>query len=187
MTTMQSSADLRWYIVHTYTGQEDMVKRNLDLRRVSLGMDDRITRVEVPAEDEIIRNKGERTAQRRKLFPGYILVQMVMDDEAWFLVRNTTGVTGFISAEEEGGDRPRPVPLDDREVDDILDRVASGEPRAIIGMNRGDTVRISEGPFADMLGRVDEVDEHRGQVTVLISVFGRETPVELDFMQVEKI
>ena len=89
MTTMQPYADLRWYIVHTYTGQEDMVKRNLDLRRHSFGMIDRITRVEVPSEDEIIRNKGERTAQRRKLFPGYILVQMVMDDEAWFLVRNS--------------------------------------------------------------------------------------------------
>ena len=89
MTTTHPD-DLRWYIVHTYTGQEDMVKRNLDLRRQSLGMDDRITRVEVPAEDEITRNKGERTKQRRKLFPGYILVQMVMDDEAWFLVRNTT-------------------------------------------------------------------------------------------------
>ena len=187
MTTTHPSADLRWYIVHTYTGQEDMVKRNLDLRRHSFGMLDRIARVEVPSEDEIIRNKGERTSQRRKLFPGYILVQMVMDDEAWFLVRNTTGVTGFISAEEEGGDRPRPVPLDDREVDEILERVASGEPRAVIGMNQGDTVRISEGPFADMLGKVEEVDEHRGQVKVLISVFGRETPVELDFMQVEKV
>lgn len=187
MTTIQIPADLRWYIVHTYTGQEDMVKRNLDLRRVSLGMDDRITRVEVPAEDEIIRNKGERTAQRRKLFPGYILVQMVMDDDAWLLVRNTTGVTGFISAEAEGGDRPRPVPLDDREVRDILERAASGEPRAVIGMNRGDMVRISEGPFADMLGRVADVDENRGQVKVLISVFGRETPVELDFTQVDKV
>lgn len=186
MTTFDYLADLRWYIVHTYTGQEDMVKRNLDLRRSSLGMEDRILRVEVPAEEEIIRNKGERSAQRRKLFPGYILVQMIMDDEAWFLVRNTTGVTGFISAEEEGGDRPRPVPLDDREVDDILDRIAEGEPRAIIGLATGDIVRISAGPFADMEGRVEAVDEHRGQVTVLISVFGRETPVELDFMQVEK-
>ena len=130
---MQPVADLRWYIVHTYTGQEDTVKKNLDLRRHSLGMDDRIIRVEVPEEEEIIRNKGERTFKQRKLFPGYILVQMVMDDEAWFLVRNTTGVTGFISAEEEEGDRPRPVPLDDREVTEILGsrrfRAAAGGDR----------------------------------------------------------
>ncbi len=184
---MQPVADLRWYIVHTYTGQEDTVKKNLDLRRHSLGMDDRIIRVEVPEEEEIIRNKGERTFKQRKLFPGYILVQMVMDDEAWFLVRNTTGVTGFISAEEEEGDRPRPVPLDDREVTEILDRAASGQPRAVIGMLPGDMVRISNGPFADMLGRIEEVDENRGQVTVMISVFGRETPVELDFTQVDKV
>lgn len=189
MTTLQSPADLRWYIVHTYTGQEDTVKKNLDLRVARLGMDDRITRVEVPKEEEIVRSKGDRTAKHRErnLFPGYILVQMIMDDDAWFLVRNTTGVTGFISAEEEGGDRPRPVPLDEREVADILERTTFGQPRAVIGMSRGDSVRISEGPFADMLGKVADVDENRGQVKVMISVFGRETPVELDFTQVDKI
>ena len=177
----------RWYIVHTYSGQEDLVKKNLDLRIQSLDMQDRIFEVLVPTEDEVIFKDGKRRSERKKLFPGYILVQMTMDDESWYAVRNTPGVTGFVSTEDESDKRPKPVPLEDKQVEDILKQVEAGPTRVKIGLARGETVRITEGPFVDFIGAVNDVDEGKGKVRVLVSFFGRETPVELDFLQVERI
>ncbi len=177
----------RWYIVHTYSGQEDLVKKNLDLRIQSLDMQDRIFEVLVPTEDEVIFKDGKRRSERRKLFPGYILVQMTMDDESWYAVRNTPGVTGFVSTEDEYDKRPKPVPLEDKQVEDILKQVETGPVRVHIGLSKGETVRITEGPFVDFIGSINDVDEAKGKVRVLVSFFGRETPVELDFLQVERI
>ena len=176
----------QWFIVHTYSGQEDLVKKNLDLRIQSLDMQDRIFQVVVPTEEEVIFKDGQRRSERRKLFPGYILVQMHMDDESWYVVRNTPGVTGFVSTEDEKDTRPRPVPLEDSQLESILNQTHSGAVRVNIGLERGDTVRINEGPFVDFIGSVNEVDEAKGKVRVMVSFFGRETPVELDFLQVEK-
>ena len=176
----------RWYIVHTYSGQEDLVKRNLDLRIQSLDMQDRIFQVVVPTEEEVIFKDGKRRSEKRKLFPGYILVQMTMDDEGWYVVRNTPGVTGFVSTEDDDDARPKPVPLEDDQLEDILKQTESGPPRVKIGLERGETVRITEGPFMDFIGAVSEVDDAKGKVRVLVSFFGRETPVELDFLQVER-
>ncbi len=176
----------RWYIVHTYSGQEDLVKRNLDLRIQSLDMQDRIFDVLVPTEEEVIFKDGKRRAERRKLFPGYILVHMNMDDEGWYVVRNTPGVTGFVSTEDDDDARPKPVPLEDKQLEEILKQAESGPTRVKIGLERGETVRITEGPFVDFIGAVNEVDEAKGKVRVLVSFFGRETPVELDFLQVER-
>ena len=177
----------RWYIVHTYSGQEDLVKKNLDLRIQNLDMQDRIFEVLVPTEDEVIFKDGKRRSERKKLFPGYILVQMTMDDESWYAVRNTPGVTGFVSTEDETDKRPKPVPLEDKQVEDILKQVEAGPTRVKIGLARGETVRITEGPFVDFIGAVNDVDEGKGKVRVLVSFFGRETPVELDFLKVERI
>ncbi len=192
---MTTSSDLqveedqspRWYIVHTYSGQEDLVKKNLDLRIQNLDMQDRIFEVLVPTEDEVIFKDGKRRSERKKLFPGYILVQMTMDDESWYAVRNTPGVTGFVSTEDESDKRPNPVPLEDKQLEDILKQVEAGPTRVKIGLARGETVRITEGPFVDFIGAVNDVDEGKGKVRVLVSFFGRETPVELDFLQVERI
>jgi transcriptional antiterminator NusG len=186
--TTQTEEDQRpqWFIVHTYSGQEDLVKKNLDLRIQSLDMQDRIFQVVVPTEEEVVFKDGQRRSEQRKLFPGYILVQMNMDDESWYVVRNTPGVTGFVSTEDESDSRPRPVPLEDSQLEDILRQAESGPARVKIGLQSGDTVRITEGPFVDFIGSVGEVDEGKGKVRVLVSFFGRDTPVELDFLQVER-
>ncbi len=182
----QAHPDLHWYIVHTYSGQEDRVKKNLDLRIQSLDMQDRIFQVTVPTEEEVIFKDGKRKSEQRKLYPGYILVQMNMDDESWYVVRNTPGVTGFISTEDDYDKRPKPVPLEDAQVAAILKQSESGPARIKIGLQAGDTVRITEGPFVDFVGAIGDVDEGKGKVRVLVSFFGRETPVELDFLQVER-
>ena len=182
---MEEEQDCHWYIVHTYSGQEDRVKKNLDLRIQSLDMQDRIFQVVVPTEEEVIFKDGKRKSEQRKLFPGYILVQMNMDEESWYVVRNTPGVTGFISTEDDYDKRPKPVPLEDSQLDSILKQSESGPARIKIGLEAGDTVRITEGPFIDFVGSIGDVDESKGKVRVLVSFFGRETPVELDFLQVE--
>ena len=176
----------QWFIVHTYSGQEDLVKKNLDLRIQSLDMQDRIFQVIVPTEEEVIFKDGQRKSERKKLFPGYILVQMNMDDESWYVVRNTPGVTGFVSTEDERDTRPRPVPLEDSQLESILSQTEASPARIKIGLERGDTVRINEGPFVDFMGTVNDVDDAKGKVRVMVSFFGRETPVELDFLQVER-
>jgi transcriptional antiterminator NusG len=186
--TEQVTTDIEasWYIVHTYSGQEDRVKRNLEMRIESMDVKDKIFLVVVPTEEEIEIKEGKRKSVQRKIFPGYILVQMMMDDQSWYVVRNTPGVTGFVSAEDERERRPKPVPLEPREVEQIMNRMIAAEPRVRVGLAPGQMVRITSGPFAEFMGAVDAVDEDKGKVRVLVSFFGRETPVELDFLQVEK-
>ena len=186
-TQLEEDQGPRWYIIHTYSGQEDLVKKNLDLRIQSLDMQDRIFDVLVPTEEEVVFKDGKRRSERRKLFPGYILVQMAMDDESWHAVRNTPGVTGFVSSEDESDKRAKPVPLEEKQINDILNQVDSAPTRIKIGLEKGETVRITEGPFVDFIGAVNDFDEGKGKVRVLVSFFGRETPVELDFLQVERI
>ena len=175
-----------WYIVHTYSGQEDRVKRNLEMRIDSMDVKDKIFSVVVPTEEEIEIKEGQRKSVQRKIFPGYILVQMEMDDESWYVVRNTPGVTGFVSAEDERERLPKPVPLEAKEVDASMARMVSPTPRVKVGLTVGQMVRITSGPFAEFMGSIDHMDEDKGKVRVLVSFFGRETPVELDFLQVEK-
>jgi transcriptional antiterminator NusG len=177
---------LRWYIVHTYSGREERVRQNLDLRVATMDVKDKIFQVIVPTEEEVEIRGGQRIAKQTRVFPGYIIVQMKMDDESWYVVRNTPGVTGFVSAEDENEKRPKPVPLEESEVKAILDQMESKEPRVRGGLELGQTIRITDGPFADFMGTVDEVHPDRAKVKVLVSFFGRETPVELDFLQVEK-
>ena len=176
----------KWYIVHTYSGQEDIVERNLKLRIQSLGMHEKIMDVVVPTEEEVVFKDGQRTPERKKLFPGYILVQMTMDDDSWYIVRNTPGVTGFVSSEDGNDRRSKPPPLEDSQVDEIFKQVDSTPSKVKIGFQNGDVVRITEGPFVDFIGAINDVDESKGKVRVLVSFFGRETPVELDFLQVER-
>lgn len=180
------STQARWYIVHTYSGHEDRVKKNLDQRIETMDVKDKIFEVVVPTEEAIEIKDGQRKPVQRKMYAGYLLVKMVMDDESWYVVRNTPGVTGFISSEDERERRPKPVPLEDSEVERILSQMTSESPRVRIGFEAGDPVRIKDGPFADFMGTVDAVSEERGKVRVLVSFFGRETPVELDFLQIEK-
>jgi transcriptional antiterminator NusG len=170
-----------WYVVHSYSGYENKVRQNLEQRIESMDMQDRIFRVVVPTEEEVeIRDGKKRTTQRR-VFPGYILVEMVLDDESWYAVRNTPGVTGFV------GSGIKPLPLTQAEVDKILRRMEEEQPRLKVTFRVGETVRIVEGPFAEFMAVVDEIDADRGKVRVLVAFFGRETPVEMDFLQVEKI
>jgi len=170
-----------WYVVHSYSGYENKVKKNLEQRIETMGMQDKIFRVVVPTEEEVEIRDGQRRTSRRRVFPGYILVQMVMDDESWYVVRNTPGVTGFV------GSGSKPLPLTQEEVDKILQRMETEQPRIKVSFRVGETVRIVEGPFADFMAVVDELYPERGKVRVLVSFFGRETPVEMDFLQVEKI
>lgn len=185
MSTTETT-DRRWYIVHTYSGQEDRVQKNLTLRIESMDVSDKIFQVVVPTEEEIEIKEGKRTSVARRVFPGYILVEMEMNDESWYVVRNTPGVTGFISVEDELEKRPKPVPLEQSEVDSILNHMKSAQPRVRVGFEKGQMVRIVDGPFMDFMGSVDEVYPERSKLKVLVSFFGRETPVELDFLQVEK-
>ena len=177
----------RWYVVHAYSGQEERVKKNLDLRVETMDVQDKIFQVVVPTEDEMEIKDGQRKSVAKKVFPGYILVRMTMDDESWYVVRNTPGVTGFVSTEDERDQRPKPVPLEESEVEAILNRIESETPRVRIGYTKGQSVRITDGPFVDFMGTVDEVFTDRAKVKVLVSFFGRETPVELDFLQVERV
>jgi transcriptional antiterminator NusG len=158
----------------------------LEQRIQTMDVKHKIFEVVVPTEEVIEIKDGQRKPMQRKMYAGYLLVKMIMDDESWYVVRNTPGVTGFISAEDEREKRPKPVPLEQAEVDRILRQMASDTPRVRIGFGKGDSVRIKDGPFADFMGTVDGVDEERGKVRVLVSFFGRETPVDLDFLQIEK-
>ncbi|MDA0770817.1 MAG: transcription termination/antitermination protein NusG [SAR202 cluster bacterium Casp-Chloro-G4] len=176
----------RWYILHAYSGQEDRVKKNLEQRISTMDVQDKILRVVVPTEEEIEIKDGKRKSVPHRVFPGYILVQMRMDDESWHVVRNTPGVTGFVSAEDERDARPKPVPLEEKEVDAILNQMETDEPRVRVGYTKGQMVRITDGPFVDFMGVVDEVSIEKSKIRVLVSFFGRETPVELDFLQIER-
>ena len=182
-----SEKEERWYIIHTYSGQEERVKRNLDQRVASMDVGDKIFQVVVPTEEEIEIKEGRRRSVRRKVFPGYILIHMAMDDDSWHAVRNTPGVTGFVSSDDETESRPKPIPLEEDEVERILSQMESEAPRVKVGFTEGQSVRITDGPFTDFIGVVDQVLTDRGKLSILVSFFGRETPVELDFLQVEKL
>ncbi len=175
-----------WYVIHTYSGYEDRVKTNLEHRIDSMDVKEKIFQVVVPTEDEMEIKDGQRRTVARKIFPGYILVEMTMDDESWHVVRNTPGVTGIVSTQDDKG-KIEPVPLDDDEVKSILKQMESETPRVKVGFARGQSVRIVDGPFIDFIGVVDDISEEKGKVKVLVSFFGRETPVELDFLQVERL
>lgn len=171
----------RWYVIHTYSGYEDRVKKNLEHRVDTMDVKDKIFQVVVPTEEEVEIREGKRRTVPRKVFPGYILVNMILDDASWYTVRNTPGVTGFV------GSGNRPIPLEDQEVKTILKQMEAEAPRVKVGYTKGQSVRIIDGPFAEFIGTVDEVYADKGKVKVLLSFFGRETPVELDFLQIEKL
>lgn len=170
-----------WYVVHSYSGYENKVKKNLMHRIESMGMQDQIFEVVVPTEEEVELKGGQRRTTERRVFPGYILVQMIMNDDSWYVVRNTPGVTGFV------GSGTKPVPLRSEEVEKIIKRMEAEAPRIKVSFRPGQKVRIVEGPFEDFMGTVDEINMEKGKVRILVSFFGRETPVELDFLQVEKL
>ncbi|MBT9148961.1 MAG: transcription termination/antitermination protein NusG [Dehalococcoidia bacterium] len=170
-----------WYVVHTYSGYEQRTKTNLEHRVESMDVQDKISRVVVPTEDEVEIKGGQRRTVARKILPGYMLVQMKMDEESWYVVRNTPGVTGFVAAGN------RPVPLEEEEVEKILNRMKTAVPKIRIGFSKGENVRIVDGPFAEFIGTVDEINLEKGKVRLMVSFFGRETPIELDLSQVQTI
>lgn len=170
-----------WYVIHTYSGYENKVKSALEHRIDSMDLKDEIFQVVIPTEEEIEVKDGQRRTVQKKVFPGYILVEMKLTDESWYAVRNTPGVTGFV------GSGNRPVPLEEQEVKNILRQMRAEAPRIKIGFQKGQSVRIIDGPFTEFIGVVEEINHEKGKVRVLVSFFGRETPVELDFLQVEKL
>jgi transcriptional antiterminator NusG len=171
----------KWYAVHTYSGYEERVRKNLEQRIKSMDATGDILKVVIPTEEEIEVKNGQRRTVTKKILPGYILVQMKMNDQSWSVVRNTPGVTGFVS----GGNRP--VPLQENEVSQIMKQMEAEAPRVKVGFRQGQSIRVIDGPFIDFIGTVDEIDAEKGKVKVLLSLFGRETPVKLDFLQVEKL
>jgi transcriptional antiterminator NusG len=170
----------RWYVVHCYSGYENKVRHNLEQRIETMGMKDKIFDVVVPTEEEIEVKDGKRRTIERRVFPGYILVQMILTEDSWYVVRNTPGVTGFVGMGNE------PTPLRPEEVAQIIRRMEAEAPRVKVTYKAGQKVRIVDGPFNDFIGTVDAIDMERAKVRVMVSFFGRETPVELDFLQVEK-
>jgi transcription termination/antitermination protein NusG len=178
----------QWYVIHTYSGYENKVKANLEHRIETMDARGLILQVVIPTEDEIEIRDGQRRTVSKKIFPGYVLVQMIelaegdeASNKAWYVVRNTPGVTGFV------GSGAKPVPLDDAEVKQILRQMRVEEPRVKVGFQVGQSVRIIDGPFVDFAGQVNEINLEKGKVKVLVSFFGRETPVELDFLEVERL
>lgn len=173
--------DRAWYVIHCYSGHENKVKYNLEQRVETMQLHDQIFQTVVPTEDEIEVRGGKRRTIERRVFPGYILVQMILNDDSWYAVRNTPGVTGFV------GMGNKPTPLRTEEVQAILKRMEADAPKIKVTFKKGQKVRIIDGPFNEFIGMVDEIDMERAKVRVMVSFFGRETPVELDFLQVEKM
>ncbi len=181
MSKQQPSRDRNWYAIHTYAGYENAVLKNLKQRIGSLGMEDKIFNVVVPTEKKIKIKGGKRVELEEKIYPGYILVDMIVTDDSWYIVRNTPRVTGFV------GSGVYPVPLSKEESDELFRRMSNDTTKHSIDLEIGDAVNVVDGPFKDLEGKVEEVDEEKGKVKVVVSMFGRETPVELDFLQVKKI
>ncbi len=177
----QAAGTRAWYAVHTYSGYENAVLRNLKQRIESLGMQGKIFDVVIPTEKKIKVAGGKRQTVEEKIYPGYILVDMIVDDESWYVVRNTPRVTGFV------GSGVTPVPLTEEEMQGMFKRMSTDTAKHKIDFMVGEPVVVSDGPFKDLEGKVGEIDEEKGKVKVLVSMFGRETPVELDFLQVRKI
>ena len=179
MPKQTSEFGRNWYAIHTYSGYEDAVARNLKQRIESLGMEDKIFSILVPVEKKI--KNGKRRVVEEKIYPGYVLVEMVVTDDSWYVVRNTPRVTGFVGA------GTTPTPLEKEEVDTLLKRMGQDEPKFKIEVNIGDPVKITDGPFKDYDGKISDVDQERGKLKVLVNVFGRDTPVELDSLQIKKL
>ena len=177
---MSKTGKQAWYVLHTYSGYEDNVARNLRQRIESMGMEDKILQVVVPREKKIRVKNGKRRTIEERLFPGYVLVEMIVTEDSWYVVRNTPNVTGFV------GSGTTPTPVSQEEVDRLLKRMGEEEPKYKIDVTEGDSVKITDGPFKDFEGKIAEVNEAKGTIKVLVNVFGRETPVELDFLQVRK-
>lgn len=176
----ETESQSEWYFIHSYSGMENKVKKNLEHRSESMGMTDRILQVVVPTETEIEIRNGKRKEVEKRVFPGYVLVNMVLDEDSWYVVRNTPGVTGFV------GTGNKPTPLSKAEVGRIMERLDSDEPRIKVSFELGEQVRITGGPFAEFNGIVDEIHPDKGKARVLVSFFNRETPVEVDFLQLER-
>ncbi|HUC88928.1 MAG TPA: transcription termination/antitermination protein NusG [Candidatus Paceibacterota bacterium] len=183
MAKQELKGERNWYAIHTYAGYENAVMRNLKQRIDSLGVNDKIFNIIVPTDKKIKIKGGKRVEVEEKVYPGYVLVDMIVDDNSWYVVRNTPRVTGFVGA------GVNPVPLNKEEVNDLFSRMekASGASKHQINVDINEIVRIADGPFKDLEGKVSDVDRERGKVKVLVSMFGRETPVELDFLQIKKL
>jgi transcriptional antiterminator NusG len=171
----------RWYVLHTYSGYEENVSRNLHQRIESMDMEDKIFDILIPTESKIKIKNGKRKTLKEKIFPGYVLVNMIVTDASWYVVRNTPNVTGFV------GSGTTPTPVSDEEMKSLLQRMGQEEPEYKIDIEIGELVKIVDGPFKDYEGKVSDIDEARGKAKVLVSMFGRETPVELDFLQIKKV
>ena len=170
-----------WYVIHTYSGHEERVKKNLEQRLKLATFGEEIAQIVVPSEEEIEVRGGQKRTVTKKILPGYVLVQMKMTDESLTMVLNTPGVTGFV------GSGTKPVPLKEEEINRILKQMSAETPKVKVGFKQGQSVRVTDGPFTDFVGMVDEISADKGKVKVFLSLFGRETPVELDFLQVEKL
>ncbi len=181
MAKQHTDGERHWYAIHTYSGYENAVSRNLKQRIESLGMQDRIFDVVVPTEKKIRVKGGKRVTEEERIYPGYVLVDMIVTDDSWYVVRNTPRVTGFV------GSGTQPVPLKDNELKALMNRMDDEAPKHQVDFSIGDIVMIVDGPFKELEGKVGEIDETRGKVKVLVSMFGRETPVELDFLQLKRI
>jgi len=181
MAKQDTQGQRAWYALHTYSGYENAVLRNLKQRIESLGMSNKIFDVVIPTEKKIKVTGGKRVPVEEKIYPGYILVDMIVDDESWFVVRNTPRVTGFV------GSGTTPVPLSPQEVDTLFKRMSTDVAKHKIDFTPGEMVVVTDGPFKDLEGKVGDIDEEKGKIKVLVSMFGRETPVELDFLQVRKL
>jgi len=171
----------QWFVIHTYSGHEDRVKKNLEQRIKFMDSGNEIFQVVIPTEDEVEVSGGRRRTVTKKILPGYVLVQMNMDEHSWSVVRNTPGVTGFV------GSVNAPTPLREDEVGEIMKQMSAETPRVKVGFRKGQSVRVSDGPFIDFVGVVDEINMGKGKVKVFLSLFGKETPVELDFLQIDKL
>ena len=170
-----------WYVIHTYSGYENKVKANLERRVESMAMEDKIFRVLVPTEEELEFKDGKRKITKKKIFPGYVIVEMILTDDSWYVVRNTPGVTGFV------GSGSKPIPLQEKETKLILHQMGIDEPRAKIDFEVGESIRVIRGPFENFSGMIQDINAEKGKIKVVVSMFGRETSVELDYHQVEKL
>lgn len=181
MAKQYTTGERRWYAIHTYSGYENAVARNLKQRIDSLNMHDKIFDVVVPTEKKIRVKGGKRVTEEERIYPGYVLVEMIVDDDSWYIVRNTPRVTGFV------GSGTQPVPLGEEELKALLKQMSDEVPKHKVDLSIDDIVMIVDGPFKELEGKVSEIDEGRGKIKVLVSMFGRETPIELDFLQVKKV
>ncbi len=181
MAKQQESNEKKWYVLHTYSGYEDAVAKSLKQRVESLGMEDKIFNVLVPKEKKIKIKNGKKKMVEEKIYPGYVLVEMIVTDDSWYVVRNTPNVTGFVGS----GTTPLPVSFD--EMTSLKEKISREEPKYNIAFKKGDLIKIIDGPFKDSEGKVSEVDQEKGKVKVMIDMFGRNTPLELDSLQIKKI